>query len=85
MAASIQDHALILNYGTTEISGTIFLERKYKHTGYPHTDEFSRQHTIINYGTLEITGPESGVGASIDVLSTAAGNMTAKSASAKQP
>lgn len=71
--ASIQDHALILNYGTTEISGTIFLERKYKHTGYPHTDEFSRQHTIINYGTLEITGPESGVGASIDVLSTAAG------------
>lgn len=33
--ASIQDHALILNYGTTEISGTIFLERKYKHTGYP--------------------------------------------------
>ena len=71
--ASIQDHALILNYGTTEISGTIYLEREYKHTGYQHTDEFSRQHTIINYGTLEITGPESGVGASIDVLSTAAG------------
>lgn len=76
--ASIQDHALILNYGTTEISGTIFLERKYKHTGYPHTDEFSRQHTIINYGTLEITGPESGVGASIDVLSTAAGEYDGK-------
>ena len=71
--ASIQSNALILNYGTMKISGTIYLEREYKHTGYPHTDEFSRQHTIINYGTLEITGPESGVGASIDVLSTAAG------------
>lgn len=31
--ASIQDHALILNYGTTEISGTIYLEREYEHTG----------------------------------------------------
>ena len=71
--ASIQDHALILNYGTTEISGTIYLERKYKHTG-----EYSRQHTIINYGTLEIKGADgNGIpneyGVTIYVLSTAAG------------
>ena len=70
---SIQEHALILNYGTTEISGTIYLERKYKHTG-----EYSRQHTIINYGTLEIKGADgNGIpneyGVTIEVLSTAAG------------
>ena len=80
--ASIQDHALILNYGTTKISGTIYLERKYKHTGYQHTgyqhtDEFSRQHTIINYGTLEIYGADTNeYAASIDVLSTAAGKYS---------
>ena len=71
--ASIQDHALILNYGTTIISGTIYLEREYQHTG-----EYSRQHTIINYGTLEIKGADgNGIpneyGVTIEVLSTAAG------------
>ena len=70
---SIQEHALILNYGTTEISGTIYLEREYKHTG-----EYSRQHTIINYGKLEIDGAVANgypgeYGVTIDVLSTAAG------------
>ncbi len=71
--ASIQDHALILNYGTTEISGTIYLEREYKHTG-----AYSRQHTIINYGKLEIDGANTNghpgeYGVTINVLSTAAG------------
>lgn len=71
--ASIQDHALILNYGTTEIFGTIYLERKYN-----HTSEYSRQHTIINYGTLKIDGDDTNevpgeYGVTIYVLSTAAG------------
>ena len=71
--ASIQNNALILNYGTTEISGTIYLEREYKRTG-----EYSRQHTIINYGKLEIDGAYTNghpgeYGVTINVLSTAAG------------
>ena len=71
--ASIQSNALIRNYGTTNISGTIYLEREYQHTG-----EYSRQHTIINYGTLEIVGDDTNeypgeYGVTIDVLSTAAG------------
>ena len=76
--ASIQNNALILNYGTTEISGTIYLERKYKHTG-----EYSRQHTIINYGKLEIDGADTNgytgeYGVTINVLSTAAGEYDGK-------
>lgn len=90
--ASIQSNALIRNYGTTNISGTIYLEREYQHTG-----EYSRQHTIINYGTLEIDGAntngyENEYGVTIDVLSTAAGKYSTaageydgKSTSAKQP
>ena len=71
--ASIQNNALILNYGTMKISGTIYLEREYKQTG-----EYSRQHTIINYGKLEIDGADTNgypgeYGVTINVLSTAAG------------
>ena len=74
--ASIQSNALIRNYGTTNISGTIYLEREYQHTG-----EYSRQHTIINYGTLVIEGAntngyENEYGVTIDVLSTAAGKYS---------
>lgn len=76
--ASIQNNALILNYGTTKISGTIYLEREYKQTG-----EYSRQHTIINYGKLEIDGAYTNgypgeYGVTIHVLSTAAGEYGGK-------
>lgn len=76
--ASIQNNALILNYGTTKISGTIYLEREYKRTG-----AYSRQHTIINYGKLEIDGADTNgypgeYGVTIYVLSTAAGEYGGK-------
>lgn len=66
---SIQNHALILNYGTTTISGSIRLERAWNYTYGGQT--LLRQHTVINYGNLTIEG--SGESTEIPLLSTAAG------------
>ena len=48
----LRNYALILNYGTMEVTGSISLEREYDF-GY---SGLRRQHTVINYGALTIEG-----------------------------
>ena len=48
----LRNYALILNYGTMKVTGSISLQREYN----VNPSSAGRQHTVINYGALTIEG-----------------------------